>query len=277
MALFEFYPSLPLRAYVRVYRIVNFVFQDASAIPFKPYPPRPEQCLSFYPRDTETVAYANSGQQITNLKIALIGQQCEVTNRYVGQHFLVFQVVFQPGALYRLTGIPSYELTNAYLDAEAVFSGTIREVNEKLNEAADFGAMVKVVESFLLTQLNYHNRDAHRLDEVSGLILSAAEIPKIDALARASYLSVKQFERKFVERMGVSPKYYCKVVRFENAYRMKNKYPHLSWFAIAIRCGYYDYQHLVKDYQSLTGCTPNVFHLADLSAPERKFGVADVY
>ncbi|MBL0294607.1 MAG: helix-turn-helix domain-containing protein [Saprospiraceae bacterium] len=51
-----------------------------------------------------------------------------------------------------------------------------------------------------------------------------------------------------------------KVVRFENAFRMKNKNPVMDWLSIALSCGYYDYQHLVKDYKDLTGLTPNQFH-----------------
>ena len=84
MVLSEFIPGPGLTEFVRVYRLVHFVFADITNIPFKPYPPRAEHCLSFYPRDTETVEYVNSGQKITNLKTVLIGQQNEVSNRYVG-------------------------------------------------------------------------------------------------------------------------------------------------------------------------------------------------
>lgn len=88
-------------------------------------------------------------------------------------------------------------------------------------------------------------------------------------------LSLRQYERKFVERMGVSPRYFSKVTRFENAFRMKNKEPHLDWLSIAIRCGYHDYQHLVKSYKEFTNQTPTHFHLLD--TPERKFGETDTY
>jgi hypothetical protein len=79
MVLSEFTPSLNLTEFVRVYRVVHFVFNDITKIPFKPYPPRPEHCLSFYPRDTETVEYVNNGAKIKNLNTVLIGQQSEVT------------------------------------------------------------------------------------------------------------------------------------------------------------------------------------------------------
>lgn len=277
MVLSEFTPSPGLTQFVRVYRVVHFVFDDITKIPYKPYPPRPEHCLSFYPQDTETVEYVNNGTKIKNLKTVLIGQQSEVTNRFVGKDFLVFQVVFSPSGLYRLTGIPSQQLNNCYLDAETIFAKDIKEVNDKLNEATNFKEMVVVVESFLLKQINKGLKEFHRLDQVSNLILKTDKILNVEWLAKESCLSLRQYERKFIERMGVSPRYFSKVVRFENAFRMKNKEPHLDWLSIAIRCGYYDYQHLAKDYKGFTNQTPTDFHLLDNASPERRFGESDTY
>jgi AraC-like DNA-binding protein len=258
--------------------VVRCIFDHTQQIPFKPYPPKPEHCLSFYPRDTEVVKYVKSGKTNAHLKAVLFGQQNEVTNRHIGKDFLLFQVVFRPGALYRLLGIPSNELTNCYIDAETAFPGRdIREVNERLANAHDFKDMVRTVDIFFVKQLNHVKKEQHRIDSTSNLILQSTETLSIEWLARESCLSLRQYERKFIERMGVSPKYFNKVARFEHAFRMKNKSPHLDWLSIAIQCGYYDYQHLAKDYKDLTSQTPTDFHLLDLSSPERKFGEADTY
>ncbi len=190
---------------------------------------------------------------------------------------MVFQVVFRPGALYRLTGIPSHQLNNCYFDAETVFSKDIKEVNNKLNDAAGFKEMVAVVELFLLKQVNRGVKEFHRLDDVSNLILNANKNIKIEWLAKESCLSVRQYERKFIERMGIAPRYFSKIVRFENAFRIKNKYPHLDWLSIAVQCNYHDYQHLAKDYKQFTNQTPTDFHLLDNASPERKFGESDTY
>lgn len=277
MVLFKFKPCPALTEFVRIYKVVNFFFTDITNIPYKPYPPRPEHCLSFYPRDTETVEYVNSGTKIANLKTVLIGQQDEVSNRFVGKDFLVFQIVFCPGALFRLTGIPSHQLNNCYLDAETIFSKDIKEVNDKLNDAANFSEMIVVIETFLLKQINRGVKEFHRLDHVSNRILQSNENLNIEWLAKESCLSLRQYERKFIERMGIAPRYFNKIVRFENAFRMKNKYPQLDWLTIAVHCGYYDYQHLVKDYRKFTNQSPTEFHLLDASSPERNFGESDTY
>jgi transcriptional regulator GlxA family with amidase domain len=90
------------------------------------------------------------------------------------------------------------------------------------------------------------------------------------------FLCQRQFDRKFLERVGISPKQYLQVIRFDKAFRMKNRFPQKDWLTIALHCGYYDYQHLVKDYKEFTGYTPNQFLAIDNNAAERTFGEREI-
>lgn len=277
MRLQEYKPSLLLSEFVRTFRLVNFEYTLDGSLPAKAYPPKAEHCLSFYARDYETVEYLSSKTQTGNLSTVLFGQQTEVTKRYVGNNFLLIQVVFKPGGLYKITGIPSNLLTNQYIDAETVFSMEIKSVNEKINECKSFPQMIAVVESFLLHEMKKKSYTLNPLDIATSNLFSSSMIPTVDALAKESYQSTRNFERHFVQRMGVSPKYFLKVLRFEKAFRMKNLNPELDWLSIALDCGFYDHQHLVKDYKSLTGYSPNLFHEIEANGPDRVFGEVDTY
>lgn len=277
MVLQEYKPSIQLSEYIRTYRLVHYEYKHDGSLPAKAYPPRPEHCLSFYARDFETVEYQNSGTKKGNLSAVLFGHQTEVTNRYVGNNFLLIQVVFKPGALYRLTGIPSNYLTNQYIDAETVFSKEIKYVIDKINDCSTFHQMIEVVENFLLNEIKKKTLYIHPVDISTAQLFTSNLIPNVDILAKNTYQSTRQFERSFKERMGISPKYFLKVMRFENAFRMKNKNTDLDWLSIALNCGYYDYQHLVRDYKNLTAFTPNHFHQIDSNSPERLYGEADTY
>ena len=277
MVLQEYKPGFLLSEYIRTYRLVHYNFRFDGAFPAKAYPPRPEHCLSFYARDTETAEYQYSGLKTGKLSAVLFGHPTEVTKRLTGNDFLLIQVVFNPGGLFRLTGIPSQQLTNQYIDAHAVFSKEIQYVNEKINECGSYAQMILVVESFLLHELKRRSLIVHSIDTVTTRLFSTPQLPTVDALAKYACQSTRNFERHFKERMGVSPKYFLKVMRFENAFRMKNKNPHWDWLSIALSCGYYDYQHLARDYRDLTGLTPNQFHDLEAKSPERLFGEADTY
>jgi transcriptional regulator GlxA family with amidase domain len=84
-------------------------------------------------------------------------------------------------------------------------------------------------------------------------------------------------ERKFLDRTGVTPKLFARLVRFDRAFREKNLNPLRDWRSIAFDCNYYDYQHLVRDYKEFTGLKPTDFHQLENQAPERSFGLAEQY
>ena len=277
MVLLEFTPSAPLRHLVRTYRVVRFHFSGKDPIPFKPYPPRPEICLSLYPLDRERVVYAESGKEVGNHRAVVIGQSSELTLRHVGRNFLLFQIVFCPGGFSRLTGIPALELTNQYVDAQGIFGNSLEYLNDQLAEASDPAAMVDLVERFL-TKENRRGSPAQHPTDFLGtrLLRSDAPIPVLEQ-AKLACMSLRQYERVFSQRMGVSPVFYSKVVRFEQAFRMKNARPDLDWLTIALHTGFHDYQHLSKVYVQLTGQSPKSFHALDQTAPARVFAEADTY
>lgn len=277
MLLKDFLPDFDLQEYVQMYRIVHFKFDKGQTLPSKAYPPRPEQCLAFYPFETETVEFKKSGKIIRNIPAVLYGQFSEVTNRYIGHHFLVFQIIFMPGALYRITGIPSSEFKNQYLDAELFFSAELRYINEKLFHAKGYHEMLEIANKFIRQLIKKQKKPALLIDNACLLLLKSAGKINLNTLSKEACLSTRQLERKFKERTGVNPKLYERIIRFDRAFRLKNSKPGMDWLRIAIECGFHDYQHLVKTYKDFTGLTPNAFHEIENKAPERLFGLNEGY
>ena len=180
--------------------------------------------------------------------------------------------------MFRLTGIPSSQIANTYLDAESVFPKTIRLVYEQLQHTQDYNEMVLIADRFVATLIRNARKDAHLLDRVSRLMIQSGGNVSLDWLAKESCLSSKQFKRKFNERTGVNPKIYSRIIRFTKAVNIKNAYPTIDWLRIAVECDYFDYQHLVKDYKDFTRQTPNKFHLLESNSPERELGLTnDIY
>lgn len=273
MILKDFLPAPEVQAFVQLFRIVHLEFSQGEVIPIKAYPPRPEQCLAFYPYEKETVQYAESNKVVHQLPVVLYGQFTQVTNRKIGHRFLVFQIVFLPGALYQLTGIPSNELVNEYLDGSIFFGNQVHEVNEQLYEAKSYEAMIAIGNRFIQKQIAVSKKPILPIDWACAQLLSKTSQLTIDQIARQACYSTRQLERKFKERTGVNPKLFIRLIRFDHAFRQKNSQPSMDWLRIALECDYHDYQHLVKDYKDFTQLTPNQFHLIEEKAPERKFGL----
>ncbi|MEZ0483449.1 helix-turn-helix domain-containing protein [Fibrella aquatica] len=280
MLVHYFQPNPALREYVRLFQIVHFVFDDSVVLPVKPYWPRPEHCLAFYTRHTETVRYVGNDTPLQKPRSALIGQPSIVTNRHVGREFLLFQVVFQPGALFRLTGLPVQELTNQFIDAEALWGPEIRLVNERLNSTNNYTDMTAIVELFIRVLIDTRSSRQSRysirpIDKVSQFMLTNPTPVSLDWLASQACLSTRQFYERFVERLGISPKLYSRIIRFDNAMKISNAQPGKDWLSIALEVGYHDYQHMARDFKEFTTLTPAEFSKQESQAPERAFGIIE--
>ncbi|HYC51591.1 MAG TPA: helix-turn-helix domain-containing protein [Gemmatimonadaceae bacterium] len=82
---------------------------------------------------------------------------------------------------------------------------------------------------------------------------------RIDALARETNLSARQLERAFLEHVGVSPKTYSRLVRFDRAARGINTRGPLPWSQFALVHGYSDQAHLVNEFTAFAGIPPAQF------------------
>lgn len=276
MLLREFLPSGILSDYIRLYRIIDFEFADNIAIPIKVYPPRPEHCLQFFPTSTE-ITYPGSTQLIRPNNASFIGQHTIINNRTIFKKFLSLQVVFQGGCMAKLFNCPANLFTNQFIDADNIVGDDAALVNEQLYHAGNYKEMIQIVEYFLLGKIRKIKSPAVLpIDMIVKRMISDGDKYSLDWFARESCLSYRQFDRNFNEKIGIGPKEYLRIIRFDKAFRMKNKYPAKEWLSIAINCGYYDYQHLAKDYKAFTGYTPQQFYELDNRSPERIFGEAEV-
>lgn len=166
-----------------------------------------------------------------------------------------------------------HELKDTFIEADSVFPNEITTTSEQLKNARSYAELLKIAELFVLNLISKSKRDLRGIDKAASLIQQNRGPVSIDWLAKESCLSPRQFERLFKERMGITASHLQKIVRFENAFINKNVHPEKDWLSIALESGYYDYQHLARDYKEITGLTPTSFYKIENQAPERIFGI----
>ncbi|SHG44627.1 Helix-turn-helix domain-containing protein [Fodinibius roseus] len=80
----------------------------------------------------------------------------------------------------------------------------------------------------------------------------------ISEIAKKSFISIRRLERNFKTHIGITPKEYSNIVRFQNALSIiKNSGQDRSLLDIAIECGYYDHSHLTNEIKRKTGLVPS--------------------
>jgi AraC-like DNA-binding protein len=165
-----------------------------------------------------------------------------------------FAILFQPSALGLLFALPAREFTDQNFDAEQVFGTLITRFHERLADCRTFEERISVANQFLLQRVAAPPRDG--ISAAATDILRGAGGARIQAMARRADLGLRQFERRFVQQVGVSPKLFARIARFEAALDRMARSPQGSWTEVAHRFGYYDQMHMVHDFSRFTSETP---------------------
>lgn len=256
----ELLPCAALQPYVRNYLLVHFPASLPEGFQIKPYPTRIEQALIFFARGRIEACDPDTGIISPIARNALFGQHVSRLNMhtFTEPEFLMLMVVFQPGAMHRLLGFSSNELTQEFCNAELIFNRELQSVNDQIANALTYPEMIERAETYMLRKLKAVRIGAHPIDRIGALLLHNPIPFSLDWLANQANLSPRQFERKFNERIGIGPKLYSRISRFHQTFTYKEKYPAIDWLTVAVRFGYTDYNHLAKDFKQFTNVTPNI-------------------
>jgi AraC-like DNA-binding protein len=268
----QFYEPHPLlKGFVNNIMIHQITFDVTQPQLNFSIPPLPEHCLFFYVRDSSDAEDMASNKKETLSSSIIVGPH---TNRHImtpGRNHLMIKVGFQPGGLYRFLGIPMNELlSNASFDSIDLLGNEIKEVNDKLKYAVHFTDMKAIIENFLLKRTGNLKQNLP-IDQVLPLLIKERGLMKIDQLASHACLSVRQFERVFQQRIGLPPKHFSRMVRFSQAWIIKEQTPCTSWTKIAYECGYFDQMHLIRDFQEFAGVNPSIIESELLNSPVKFF------
>ena len=190
-------------------------------------------------------------------------------NLHLPKDYLAISVRFQPGALFKFLKVPMSEFLHKNEDAELVLGHEVRKLNDQLANTESYENMLSLIEEFLWNKIQHLKENIHPVDKIGQLILNSPQQFSLDKFAREACLSASQLERRFVQQIGVPPKFYSRVCRFYQAFTMKQQNPALPWLDIAWETGYNDYQHMVKDFKTFSDCTPNQLILEASVSPEQ--------
>ena len=268
----QFYEPHPaLKGFVNNIMIHEVKFATTEIRPIFSIPPVPEHSLMFYVRDRVDAGDIFTKKKETLSSSIVIGPNVNRHHITPGHDHLVINIGFQPGGLYRFLGIPMSELLcKDAFDGVELLGNEMNEVIDQLREADSFYKMKIIVESYLFSHV-HKLKQPLPIDDVLPLLIKERGLIKIDQLASHACLSIRQFERVFQQRIGLSPKHFSRLVRFSQAWIMKEQQPGIRWIKIAHECGYFDQMHLIRDFQEFAGVNPSSIESDLLKSPVKFF------
>ena len=189
----------------------------------------------------------------------MVGAHSEFFVIDTAEQHSVAGVHFKPGGAFPFFGPPASELHNTLVSLEDLWGRLAGQLRERLLEAATPQAKLRVLEQALLAQaaerLERHPAVAFALHEFHG----APHTRTIADVTGQIGLSAKRFIQVFSGEVGLTPKLFCRVRRFQRVLRRIGAGRPVEWAAVAADCGYFDQAHFIRDFRAFSGINPSAY------------------
>ena len=168
-------------------------------------------------------------------------------------------VEFHKGKAFPFIKDMMHALTDHVVDAELVLKNNILELREKLIEEKDVDRKLRLLEKNLLDFYLNSLKENPFVDFVITRILQTPDQTCLKKLAEKVGYTQKHIIKIFKDHVGVPPKEFLKIIRFQQALAEIERHKNISWTTLAIDCGFYDQSHFIADFKTFSGFTPQEY------------------
>jgi AraC-like DNA-binding protein len=260
MAYENYIPGEPLRAFVRSF----WYWEGAPQTPaIERLMPTGEPGIIVNLRDDALRTY--SSDDLTRSQtygLALFsGARTQPFVIHNQQQERVFGIQFRYGGGFPFVRPPACELENESAPLDALWRGAAAELRERLLTAKDPAAMFKAAESVMLAQTA---RPLLLHPAVNFALQCFDRAPHNSVIANVTNrigLSQRRFIELFREQVGLTPKAFCRVRRFQYVLRSIHEAAEVDWSQVALESGYYDQAHFIHDFRDFSSLTPRQYWL----------------
>ena len=178
-------------------------------------------------------------------------------------------VVFYPHTMNMFLNTPASSFYNKEISGYDIEDKQLNELATQVFDCEDNNICIKIIEEWLLSRLSIRSYNTtYRVTRMNAAIkqLCAAPHTLVTELSSNCCLGKKQFEREFYSYIGMNPKEYSRIVRFQKTLRqMQNQQGKINQVDLVYSNGYSDQSHLIREFKKLCGYTP--LTLFEVSTP----------
>jgi AraC-like DNA-binding protein len=188
----------------------------------------------------------------------LVGPHSQYFVIDTAQQGRVLGVHFRPGGAFPFLRLPADELHGQHVSLSDLWGGFARELRERVLRAATVEQRFDILEAALgarmVKPLEHHRAVRFALDEFRG-----GGTRTIADVTDAAGLSARRFVEVFKQQVGMPPKQYCRVRRFQRVIRGLPVAGAIDWAGVAAENGYFDQAHLIHDFRAISGLSPGEY------------------
>jgi AraC-like DNA-binding protein len=167
-------------------------------------------------------------------------------------------ISFKPGGFAAFAGDAVDRFSNLSIPLDAAWGAASVALRNRLRETDDIRTRFRIIEAFLIERLAACTRpqaDARRqlVEFALSSFGAAPALSTVRQVACSTGLSERRFSQVFREEVGLSPKVWCRIQRFQRAVRMLHAGADVPWAELALDCGFYDQSHFANEFRAFSG------------------------
>jgi AraC-like DNA-binding protein len=172
----------------------------------------------------------------------------------------------RPAAVEPLLGLPSAVIGESVALLHDVLGRRADAIEDRVFSGPPETALRRLADVLLGWHGTFDAPDlvAHRAES---LVRDAHGRTRIDSLAGDLNISARRLERHFLAQVGITPKLFSRLVRFDRAVRDLASRGTTSWSQFALAHGYTDQAHFINEFREFAGVTPTEFEAETRSLP----------
>ena len=180
-------------------------------------------------------------------------------------------VHFRPGGAARLLGVHAGKIANRHIGLEDLWGRRAGELRERLCAAGNPRQRFMILEQMLVAVVQQAPTERGTVKvALAELDRSGIEVGEV---AEQLGLSRRRLIEVFTRDVGITPKHYSRVRRFQRSLALATRRAPPAWAHLALESGYFDQAHLCRDWMEFTGFSPTEF-LALCATPVKDNHVA---
>lgn len=167
-----------------------------------------------------------------------------------------FAIKLKPAALTQLFNLSMDQYLDKIVEMETIPSPLLSTLKKKVLPFENEQSLKLTLDNYFIELSQSASKNP--LQETLDLIFNSNGMASVSEMTAVAGVGERQLERLFKKYIGLSPKYYARIIRFNYIFQLiKSKKS--SWAEIVYQSGYYDQSHFIRNFKAFTGEDPSSY------------------
>lgn len=253
----EILPCFHLRKYVKCFWTLEQFYKSAPHL-LETVLPDGSMELVFNLADRFRRYHSNGKVEIQPHTI-IVGQMRQAIEIEPLGKINLFGIRFQTIGAYHFFKFSLDEITDKIVQLDLVSDADDKFLEEQINQVPTTQERIAIIEDFLIKKLEKGKSTDKATEAVVERIIQNSGVVSIREIVKEVGISQRQLERHFLQKVGISPKFFSRIIRLNNVLGALQSQQNQNLSNLAISFGYYDHAHFAHEFREFSGKSPSEF------------------